>query len=346
MSQPQAKQQDEDERLDDGTAQAAPAEPAPGWLVDFRRSAFRKGFYHALGDHALIFVDRGSEHLVVSFDNLSSAREDGIAREPWGYGFVAKNGWSHLGVMAFTGTWFRDNDLFAALRRLDEGGFFRRYKSVTLIGTSMGAYAACAFSHMAPGCQVIAFSPQSTLRADLVPWEERFASGRRADWSGPCADAPAQIGRAARVWLIYDPYFTPDRLHAERFTGPNVVRLRTRHAGHKTALILRRAEVLSSIVREVVEDRMTESRFYALYRNVRRLPWFLGGVAERAFARQHPALVVRLIHLLRRRGQGFAAHNLRKKYIDLMGSDPLAPPGRIGIPAAPGDQGAEIASGS
>ena len=127
MSQPQAKQQDEDERLDDGAAQAAPAEPAPGWLVDFRRSAFRKGFYHALGDHALIFVDRGSEHLVVSFDNLSSAREDGIAREPWGYGFVAKNGWSHLGVMAFTGGWFRDNDLFAALRRLDEGGFFRRY---------------------------------------------------------------------------------------------------------------------------------------------------------------------------------------------------------------------------
>ena len=43
--------------------------------------------------------DRGSDVLVVSCDNLSSAREDTIDRLPWGYGFVAKNGWSQLGVM-------------------------------------------------------------------------------------------------------------------------------------------------------------------------------------------------------------------------------------------------------
>ena len=105
---------DEDERLGDETTGRS-ADLAPGWLVDLRRSPHRKGFYQSLGDYALVHMDRVSGHLMVSFDNLSSARDESIAREPWGYGFVARNGWSQLGVLAFTAEWFRDAELFRVL---------------------------------------------------------------------------------------------------------------------------------------------------------------------------------------------------------------------------------------
>ncbi|SFA38713.1 hypothetical protein SAMN04487972_101174 [Paracoccus halophilus] len=318
---------DDDERLDDETAAAAAQpDPAPRWLVDWRRSEHRRGFYSALGDHALQFTDRGSDHLMVSFDNLSSARDDRIEREPWGYGFVAKHGWSQLGVLAFAPDWFRSDELFDALRQLAGNGFFRRFRSVTMTGTSMGGYAACAFASLVPGCRVIAFSPQSTLKEDLVPWEERFASGRRADWSGPFADAAEESAAAAQVFLVYDPTFEPDVKHAARFRHPNAIHLRTRYAGHKTALVLRRSSLLSTIVREAVNGELTASRFYAHYRQSRRLPWFLNSVADKAFTRERFGLSARMILFLRQRGQGFAAHKLRQKHIELSGFDPLSRP--------------------
>lgn len=296
MSKPVAETlRDEDERLDEGAADvAAPVDPAPSWLIDFRRSGHGKGFYQSLGDHALMFADRGGDHLMVSFDNLSSARDESIAREPWGYGFVAKNGWSQLGVMAYAPDWFRSDSLFAALEDLAASGFFRRFRSVTMTGTSMGGYAACAFASLVPGCNVVAFSPQSTLKKDLVPWETRFSSGRKADWRGPYADAAVESGAAKRVFLVYDPQFEPDVKHVERFKLDNAIRLRARYSGHKSALFLRRAGLLSTIVRETVEERLTAPRFYSLYRQGRRLPWFVNALAERLDSNGHQRLLPRL----------------------------------------------------
>lgn len=309
---------------DEGAASPAPpSDPAPAWLADLRRSPHRTGFYQALGDHALVFADRGSDQLVVSFDNLSSARDPAVNRDPWGYGFVAKNGWSHLGVMAFSPIWFRDEALFAAMRGLAAQGFFQKFRGVTLIGTSMGGYGACAFSSLIPGCRVIAFSPQSTLKKDLVPWEKRFSSGRKADWSGEFADAAAQTHTAAQVWIVHDPHDTDDARQAARFVGDNVCHLRTRHGGHKTALVLRRVNILSTVVRDVVEGRMTSPKFYTLYRQARRMPWFLEAVCAQAAARGRTRLIARTVLFLRANGQGFAAHRLRQKYLSAPGADPV-----------------------
>lgn len=315
----------EDDEIEtfDGSEGEIATEPCPSWLRDLRRSNHRTGFYQALGNHALVFVDRDSANLIVSFDNLSSVRDDVVDRDPWGYGFASKFGWSHLGVMAFRPDWFRDPKLFREMRRLADEGFFRRFRDVTLTGTSMGAYAACAFASLVPDCKVIAYSPQSTLKKKLVPWEKRFSSGRKADWSGPFADAAAEIGAAAQVWLVYDPFLEEDRIHAERFSGKNVRFMRMRHAGHKTALTFRRAGLLSDVTRDVVENRMTDARFYAAYRASRRVPWFLNEVADRAAARGRPDLIARLVLFLRRNGQGFAAHGIRKRYLVGTPDDPI-----------------------
>jgi len=145
-------------------------DPAPAWLADLRRSGSRKGFYACDEGFAAVHVDRGAERLVVSFDNLSSVRDPALDRGPWGYEFVRKAGWSQLGILAFRPDWFRDPALFAYLEGLRDSGFFARFRDVAFMGTSMGGYGACAFSSLAPGCTVIAFSPQSTLDERLVPW--------------------------------------------------------------------------------------------------------------------------------------------------------------------------------
>lgn len=312
----------EPEEFDGGEARRH-ADPAPAWLVDLRRSPHRHGFYRGLGNHALVFADRGTERLIVSFDNLSSVRDDVVDRDPWGYGFVARQGWSQLGVLAFTPDWFRDPVLFAALTELADQGFFARFTSVTLTGTSMGGYAACAFASLVPGCQVITFSPQSTLSKPLVPWEKRFSAGRKADWSGPFADAASGLRHAGEAWLVYDPYCTEDARHIARFKGRHLRHLRMRHAGHKTALALRRAGLLGWTVTEAVEGRLTEARFQTACRGLRREPWYLDALAAHAAAGGKLRHVGRLVSLLAAQGQGFAAHRLRKNYLIGNLYDPL-----------------------
>ena len=56
-------------------------------------------------------------------------------------------------------------------------------------------------------------------------------------------------------------------------------------------------------------------------------------IADAAFARGRFGLTTRLIHFLRLRGQGFAAHKLRQKQTELSGIDPLSPRRRARQPA-------------
>ena len=321
----------------DKNAAPQPPDLAPRWIVDMRRSEHRIGYYKSLGEYALQFTDRGDAVLVVSFDNLSAARDAGIDRDSWGYGFVAKNGWSHLGVLAFGANWFRSEDLFAELRALAKSGFFRRFGRVFLTGTSMGGYAACAFASLVPGCTVLAFSPQASLDQDLVPWEKRFPAGRKMDWSGDFSNAAREVAAAAEVWLVYDPHFEEDRQHIEMFSGPNIRLLKARYAGHKTALILRRANLLSTVVRETVRGEMTPARFYRHYRAVRTFPWFASIIADKALSRRHFGLSKRMVIYLRNSGQGFLAHKIRQKHIEAAGGP------RPGRPAGPRRRKAPVA---
>ncbi|MFT6535162.1 MAG: hypothetical protein ACJAQU_000050 [Loktanella salsilacus] len=275
---------------------------APDWLVAFKTGPFPEGTYHAGRGFSTVFSDRASDVLVVSFDNLSQVREDMVPRSPWGYSFVAKNGWSQLGVMSDNADWFRNDALFAHMRSLSEAGFFAKFRKVVMTGTSMGGYAACAFAGLAPGCTVLAFSPQSSLKKDLVPWETRYNSGRKADWTGDFADATETSHSAKAVYLIYDPLFEEDVRHIDRFTGDNVIRLKARYAGHKTALFLRRAGGLSDVVRTVVETEMTVATFYKIYRKGRNLPWYMHAVRNRITAGGRDRLLPAFAEAVRKMG--------------------------------------------
>lgn len=243
----------------------------PAWYAEIFPAGPRDGFFEKIGAHALIAVDRGAHQLVVTFDNLSDAGYPGYDIEAWGGKFIRDSGWSHLGICAQGPTWYRDADLIARLEGLRDEGFFDRYDRVTFTGTSMGGFGALAFADLAPGATVLAFSPQSTLAADLVPWETRFAPGRAQDWSLPRSDAAAHIGSAGRVWVVYDPFMRPDRAHAARLAGPNVTALKAIGQGHKTAMVLRRMDHLKTVFAHAVEGSLSEAVFYRLTRDRRHI---------------------------------------------------------------------------
>ena len=49
---------------------------------------------------------------------------------------------------------------------------------------------------------------------------------------------------------------------------------------HKSAVFLRKIEALKPIMTEALFGDLTEQRFYELYRERRRLPWYRGSLAN------------------------------------------------------------------
>ncbi len=238
----------------------------PSWYREIFPAGNNKGFFHNLGNHSALFVDRGQHQLVVSFDNLSDAGNPRYDRDAWAGKFCADNGWSHLGVLSQVPHWYRDQAIIDFMKKLSSDGFFEQFDRVAFCGTSMGGFAALTFSSLAPGATVIAFSPQTTLRSDLVPWDKRFAKGRRADWALEYSDAAEQISSAHKVYVVFDPFFDLDKKHYNRLVGENIMSLHGFGLGHKSALVLRRMDRLKPIMFDAITGVLTEKRFYELMR--------------------------------------------------------------------------------
>lgn len=293
-------------------ATPSPEEPAPRWLTDLTSTRARKGFFISDDLFGLQHTHRGGKVLYVSFDNLSSVRAPTRRRDPWGCGFAAASNWSSLGVLCYRPNWFRIPRLFEELQRLAQRGFFSRYDRVIFSGVSMGAYAACAFSSVVPGSTVIAFSPQSTLAPGIADWDRRYPSGTAADWHGPFADAARELAKARRAWIVYDPAVPEDHRHAERLAGPCVTLLRARHSSHFSAQFLSQIGVLGRFARDCAEDRMTEARFYALYRRGRHFRRYLEGVAAQVARRPGSGLKRQLAAVLRDLGKPAIANHVER----------------------------------
>lgn len=243
----------------------------PNWYREIFPAGPSDGFYHKMGYHAASFVDRGSDRLIVSFDNLSDAGNPYLDVQPWAAKFVQDNGWSHLGIYARGPSWYRDrqiNDFFDGLR---DRNFFAGFKSVTFTGTSMGGFAALAYSDHAPGAIVMALSPQTTLDLAKVPWENRFKKAQRFDWSLPYSDAAATISKARLIYTLYDPFLQNDLAQVQRLKSDHVIHLKAFGCGHKTAVVLRRMEMLKPIMARALTGELTEAEFYRMIRPRRNL---------------------------------------------------------------------------
>ncbi|MCB2115388.1 MAG: hypothetical protein KDE00_03600 [Rhodobacteraceae bacterium] len=283
---------------------------AEGALADWagiaRGLAGPDGFYTANEVHSFLFIPRDPSVLVVTFDNLDIAMNKREGRRPWGFEFIEKQGWSMLGVMAGGWTWYRDPWVCAEFDRLAAEGFFARFGRVVFYGASMGGYAAAAFSAACPGADVVAISPQSTLDKTVVPWETRYRVVWDKDFSGRYGDA-AEASRAARqVAILYDPYEPLDSGHVARFSGANVLRLRTPLLGHRLGSSLQQMGLLSEITLKALAGTLTGAEFYHRLRARREFPRYQRELFERALARGRPALAARVGRWVLARGENRA----------------------------------------
>ncbi len=282
---------------------AAPGLPdaLPSWYREIFPAGPRDGLYEKIGEHALVFVDRGSDTLVVTFDNLADAGYPGYDAEVWAGKFIRDHGWNHLGVLSQGATWFRDARLMRRLDQLRDDGLFARHAHVTMAGASMGGYAAMAFADLAPGCNVLAFSPQATLDRAYVPWEHRFLKGQARDWRLPRAHAGDHVADVANLWVVYDPFLTNDVRHIDLLPARKVRHLRAIGQGHKTALVMKRMGWLKEIMQRAVEDRLDERWFYQATRNRKDIYVYRKAMEEHLHARGKAHRIDMLIAAFRAR---------------------------------------------
>ncbi|MBK1636327.1 glycosyltransferase family 2 protein [Rhodovulum adriaticum] len=288
-----AKPVKEHPHVPDAFARIATA-PPPAWFAEIYPGGDRQGSFVKLENHALLHIERSPDTLIVTFDNISNVHDISFGREPWAYRFVRGGGYSHFAIIARRKDWYRDTQLIDELHRLTERGVFARYKKVVLAGTSMGGFAAMAFASLVPGCIVLAYSPQTTLDQDLVPWEDRFGMGRERNWALPHSDAAFEIQGAKRVFVIYDPFFEPDTRHIQRLEGDNITLLKCWFAGHFSAVFIRRANIIKPLFQMVIDETLTEQSYYRLLRDRRALAWYRKAMEERAIARGHDRLAARI----------------------------------------------------
>lgn len=297
------------DEFDEDPASETPAltERLPDWYREIFPAGPCDGFYEKLGQHALIHVERSRDILVVTFDNLSDAGYPGYDIKAWAEKFIRDKNWSHLGVVAQGPTWFRDATLIARMEKLAADGFFARFDRVVMAGTSMGGFGAMAFADLAPGCDVVAFSPQSTLSANLVPWEGRFGKGRKQDWTLPRSDAAETLDGVGKLWVVYDPFLIPDLHQVTRLPADKVIALKAFGQGHKTALALRRMELLKTVMTEAIEGRLTPEWFHRVNRSRKDIYTYRKSMEEHLEARGKADRIPQLIKAFRVRARRKAA---------------------------------------
>ncbi len=252
------------------------------WLSQLTALGEARGGAVLLGPrHRAMLVDGSEDVLVVSFDSIASARQGSTSGMPHAMAQSAIHDWSHLALISEGPGWFRDPEVWTHFDRLTDEGFFDAFRTVLFCGAGPGGYAAAAFSVAAPGATVIAVAPQATLDPRVAPWDDRYLSARRLDFTSRYGYAPEMIEAAQRVVVLYDPLDDLDASHAALFRGPQVSHIRFRHGGHPLAPALQEMGLIGLALDLAAQERLTEA---ALYRTLRarrdHLP-YLGNLLTR-----------------------------------------------------------------
>lgn len=193
--------------------------------------------------------------------------EEGL--DPWGYSFIKGLGYNVLSFQCTEGNinYYRDKIFIKELNRLgaDLPDFIERLS----YGYSMGGYAATAFSEPLKVDRVLAINPIASRRRDLAPWDYEAGRGLGSfnfDWSGEYTDGAET---KASGYVVYDPLYELDRLHAIRYK--NLSLLRAPGLGHHIPTHFLSMNMLKWLVEAFIKNDLKKDDFYRLARNRRNI---------------------------------------------------------------------------
>jgi len=296
------------------------------WMDRLDALGEEHGYFERLGaQHAALFVDAGPR-LLVTFETVEGARR-GPGAMPRGLDHVTRNGWSLLALFSEGETWFRDAAVFGTFDRLTDDGFFEDFERVLFTGSGPSGYAAAAYSVAAPGARVLALRPYATLDPAIAGWDRRHLGERRRDFTTRYGYAPEMLDAAERAFVLHDPGYGPDAMHAALYHKGNVTLLRCPLAGVRVEGMLDAMEVMPELTDLAMEGRLDRVAFARLWRARRSNPTYLRMLLKRAETSGRPAMAARVAR------HGLATRD-RPLYERKLGEMGLPVPGRDDPPSS------------
>lgn len=206
-----------------------------------------------------------AREVVVSFEAADpTIPRNNLRRAGFGEDFLLAKGYAVVSVLTGSANWFRDGEIQDFLARPRFQAFLKGFDHVQCYGSSMGGYGACAFADLLGADNIVALQPVSTLRHDLVPWEERFQAKHTLDWTPESAYSDAVEGAVScpSIYAFYDPQ-DEDAQHAKRLTArlgnQRVHDIQVPGAKHAVPRYLARHGLLKPVVLMALRRRKAEA---------------------------------------------------------------------------------------
>lgn len=175
--------------------------------------------------------------LLITFSFREKGRKDFNAVQ-WSKS-AKRRGFSQLCIATRANDWFINADTTALEDCLQS--LSSQYKTVHMMGFSMGGYGAFRFAQAARADFVLAMSPQFSIHPDAVPFDRRF----RADAQGfdpALGDLVIHAQTNLQGVIVVDPFRALDRVNAQMIMEvfPRVRLARLGFGGHPATTLLRR----------------------------------------------------------------------------------------------------------
>ncbi|MCH2077312.1 MAG: phosphoadenosine phosphosulfate reductase [Rhodobacteraceae bacterium] len=260
------------------------------WAQALRELVEQHGEYLDLDDdHHVIQMGEG-ERLLVTFESAHDIRNGQEDALPIGLKMAQTLNVAVITVMCQRPTWFRAPTVFAFFDALTDDGVFDSFEHVAFFGTGLGGYAAAAFSVSAPGCDVVAVSPQATLDPRVAEWDPRFASARRFSWTDRYGFAPEMAEATRHTLVLYNPEDDLEAMHVSLFARDGITRFRCRHMGRDVTGALDDMRILNDTLRLALAGVLGEASFARLYRKRRDYAPYLRALLTETEDQDRPKL--------------------------------------------------------
>ncbi len=208
-----------------------------------------------------------SSKVIICFHGKKS--EPGFQRGNFGESFLRSHEIDAIHIQTSVNNWYQSPDLPEALAAAAHAAAI--YKHRVTYGTSMGGYAALAFSGPLNATGVTAFVPQFSPVIDKAPFDNRWKDERQVI-EPVMDDMAAQISKTAKIYISYDPHQKQDRKHFELIaaTGAKITPLTFPLVDTEVLRFLSDTHLIERVVLETIDGTASQKRYRALVRDGRR----------------------------------------------------------------------------
>lgn len=204
------------------------------------------------------YVENENNPLVIAFAGAGQCLdENDIANEksPWAYEFLKK---SKINVLAIShvnsSLWYITKDTYCLMDYL-ANELIPNFPCVYGYAGSMGGAGLTIHSKTLNVSRFLLINPISTLSRTEVPWESRYKYAHDLAWH----TVEHREKNISEGYIVYDPFFGPDKKHALRY--PQLNALTIPGLGHGIAHSLQGMSMLKILFNGFYQDNLDERDF-------------------------------------------------------------------------------------